>query len=378
METSSPATSLTLHTPGKNMKASPTDVRRNNRLLIFGLLFPSHQYSRAELGRKTGLSRVAVSDVVKDMLNEGILCETGQETHNTGKGKRGTLLGIDTTQLHIISIDLSQAHLVRGAVTNLLGAPLIHSETVLGAEEKVQIETVIELIEELSKRTNNIIGIGISTTGVVQDGVIRRSTELGWENLDLKTPLEHRFSMPVFLTNDAAASVLTERYFGQAGPNVLFVKIDRGIGSATLLNDTVIVGENHAGGEIGHISINPNGPLCRCGKRGCLEMTLSAPALREQLRGKDAEEQTQIISHAGQQLASALSMPIGLLDVEDVCIYGPPDIVNSTFCGAAQHYADLTTASSFRKHTTIRRCQCGPDISLTGAAIIVAQNYVSN
>ena len=75
-------------------KASPADVRRKNRQLIFRLLFPTNQYSRAELGRRTGLSRVAVSDVVGRMLEEGLLRETGQAPSG-GKGKRGTLLSID-------------------------------------------------------------------------------------------------------------------------------------------------------------------------------------------------------------------------------------------------------------------------------------------
>ena len=84
-------------------KASPADVRRKNRQLIFRLLFPTNQYSRAELGRRTGLSRVAVSDVVGRMLEEGLLRETGQAPSG-GKGKRGTLLSIDIDRLRIISI----------------------------------------------------------------------------------------------------------------------------------------------------------------------------------------------------------------------------------------------------------------------------------
>ena len=111
-------------------QGSPADVRRKNRQLIFRLLFPTNQYSRAELGRRTGLSRVAVSDVVGRMLEEGLLRETGQAPSG-GKGKRGTLLSIDIDRLRIISIDLTQEHLLHGAVTNLLGQPLRHAEVTL-------------------------------------------------------------------------------------------------------------------------------------------------------------------------------------------------------------------------------------------------------
>lgn len=84
--------SFPLHTPGRTTKASPADVRRNNRSLVFGLLFPNGQLSRADLGRQTGLSRVAISGVANSMLDEGLICESGFDVNASGKGKRGTLL----------------------------------------------------------------------------------------------------------------------------------------------------------------------------------------------------------------------------------------------------------------------------------------------
>lgn len=227
-------------------KASPADVRRKNRQLIFRLLFPTNQYSRAELGRRTGLSRVAVSDVVGRMLEEGLLRETGQAPSG-GKGKRGTLLSIDIDRLRIISIDLTQEHLLHGAVTNLLG----------------------------------------------------------------------------------------------------------------------------------HISIDLDGPLCPCGKHGCLETMISGTALKKQLSAADVEQHQGILARAGRYLGQALSMPVGLLDMADVCVYGQPNIINETFIDAAQQYLDAATSSSFHKHTVIRRCECGPDITVQGEAIAVVFQHLA-
>ncbi|WEV53217.1 ROK family transcriptional regulator [Bifidobacterium sp. ESL0704] len=371
------ANSLVLNTPGTSTKASPSDVRRNNRSLIFGLLFPDAQYSRAELGRITGLSRVAVSDVVSDMLDEGLIYECGYETKASGKGKRGTLLGIDPTRLRIVTVDLSQNHLIEGAVTDLLGNSLNHSEIALSAADHVDEHTIIGLIDKLITGVDHIIGIGIAATGVVQDGVIRQSTEFDWHDFDLKTPIEKRFGLPVIIANDVVCSMLTERFFGAAGSNMLFVKLDRGIGAATLINDTVIVGENHAGGEIGHISIEPDGPKCPCGKQGCLEMFVSAPLLRQRMYGASDEDQVKILQEAGQRVATALAMPIGLLDMDDICIYGVADIINAAFLNAAQQQLDRTTTSMFRKHATIRRCECGPNATIRGAAITMVRDFVN-
>ncbi|MCO6558459.1 MAG: ROK family protein [Bifidobacterium sp.] len=376
MTSSDHVSTLVLKTPGRASKASPSDVRRNNRSLIFSLLFPGSQYSRADLGRLTGLSRVAISDVVNSMLDDGLIRENGYETKTNGKGKRGTLLGIDPTRLRIITINLSNAHFIQGAVTDLLGNSLKQAEIALSVKKRVDIGTISNLIAKLAEGCEHIIGISIAAVGVVHDGVINRSTEFDWRNIDLETPLERQFKKPVIITNAVVCSMLTERFFGHAGPNMLFVEVDRGIGAATLLDDAVIIGENHAGGEIGHISVDPNGPKCPCGKRGCLEMLVSSPALRTRMRGALPDEQVSILTEAGGRLASALATPIGLLDMNDVCIYGPADIVNTAFLNAAQQYLDRTTTSTFRHHTVVRRCECGPNTTVRGAAIVMVRNLL--
>ncbi|NEG89012.1 ROK family protein [Bifidobacterium aerophilum] len=371
--------SFPLHTPGKISKASPSDVRRKNRSLIFSLLFPTGQCSRAELGRRTGLSRVAVSDVVNDMLDEGLIRENGFETTTTGKGKRGTLLSIDTSRLRIISIDLSQDNLVQGAVTDLLGLPQQRMEIALGPDIRIGVDTIVQFVDELRSDldVNRIVGIGICAPGVIDNGVIRASTALGWHDVDLKATLERRFGIPVSITNDVTCAMLTERFFGQAGPNLLFVKNDHGIGSATLIDDVPVVGEHHAGGEIGHISIDPdNGPECPCGKRGCMERLISATALRERMRQVPPSERMGIIRQAGEYLATALAMPVGMLDITDICVYGPADIINNTLLDAAQQQLDRLTASTFHARSVIRRCQCGADITLRGSAVSVVRHYI--
>lgn len=362
--------------PIRPAKASPADVRRNNRRLIFSLLFPTNQYSRAELGRRTGLSRVAVSDVVNQMLGEGLLRETGQAPSG-GKGKRGTLVSVDIDRLNIISLDLAQEHILHGAVTNLLGQLLRHAEITVKEDTQVSIETISELIEKmLSMASGEVIGIGIASPGVVDGGTIRTSTLRGWHDLNLAEPLLDTFGIDVTVTNDATAAMLAERFFGQGDPNMLFVRIDSGIGSSILINDAPVTGEMHAAGEIGHISIDLDGPQCPCGKRGCLETMISGSILRKELANASECQRIAILSQAGRHLGQALSMPVGLLDMADVCVYGWPDIVNDTFIDATQSYLDASTSSTFHKHTIVRRCECGADMTVQGEAIAVLSDYL--
>ena len=265
------------HNPGQSGKASPADARRTNRSLIFSLLFPDVQLSRAELGRRTGLSRVAVSDVVNSMLSCHLLRENGRES-NGGKGKRGTLLSVDPDTLHIISIDLSQPHLIQGEATNLLGEPVMHVEHALRAVNHVDFDTINEVITPLHAATQNVIGIGLAMPGVVDgNGLVKRSTLLGWRYVDVRSLIERGFSLPVSVNKDATAAMFTERLFGKGGPNMMFVRLRRGVGGAVLLGDVPVFGENHAGGEIGHITVNRHETAtCGCGKHGCLEQYSSA------------------------------------------------------------------------------------------------------
>lgn len=147
---------------------------------------------------------------------------------------------------------------------------------------------------------------------MVDNGVVRSSTMRGWNNLDLSTPIAEHFGLEVNVSNDATAAMLTERFFGQGGPNMLFVRIERGIGSAILLSDTPVIGELHAAGELGHISIDLDGPPCPCGKHGCLETMISGTALKKQLSAADVEQHQNILARAGRYLGQALAMPVGL------------------------------------------------------------------
>ncbi|WP_055427774.1 ROK family protein [Bifidobacterium aesculapii] len=361
-------------------KASPSDVRRMNRSLIFNLLFPSTSRSRAELSRITGLSRVAVSDVVNGMIDERLIRENGHETNANGKGKRATLLAIDPMHLHVIAIDLSQEHLVEGCVCDLTGTPQTHLRVALDEGEHVDTQTVVHLIGSLREGLPpevEVIGIGIAVPGVVSDGLIRESTMLGWRDVDLGSAVASRFGMPVTVMNDTLGETFTERFFGQAGPNLMFVKIDRGIAAATLIDDVPALGEHDAGGEIGHVSIDPmHGPECPCGKRGCLETLISAPAMRARMEGLDEDGRRSVKASAGATFATAMSMPVGLLDVSDICVYGPPDVIDDVFVEAAQATLDAATLSSFHSRTVIRRCRCGADITLRGTAVATVLRHL--
>ena len=255
---------------GTQAKASPSDIRISNITAAFEQLFPATQMSRANIGKLIGLSRFTTSEVTGEMVDNRILRELGPDNRE-GRGKRSQVLAIDTDFWRIVSVDLSNPMLVKGALADLSGR--IVDRTELPVDHGCSVDDVIDLCRQLISSTPlPILGIGIAVTGIVEpNGVVRKSVHLGWSELPLKTEVENATGVPVIVGNDTNAALVAERFFGDCSPNSMLISIGRGVGAALCLNDVIIEGSSFTAGEIAHVVVDPNGPICECGKQGCLE-----------------------------------------------------------------------------------------------------------
>ena len=367
-------------------KADPTDVRINNRIAIFDLLFPHHELSRAQLSRRIGLSRASVSDVVSSMIDEHILTENGRSTTSIpGKrGKRGTLVTIDTDYWNIISLDLSQQFLVQAIVTDLSGQILARAEMSVFQPADINVGIVKELCRRIiTKAPGKIIGIGIAVPGIVDSwGTVIDSRNLNWSNVPLAHLIEEEFSLPCVVENDANCALLAERFFGEGEANLIVIQISMGIGAAVMIDGSLVAGTNNAAGEIGHTVIDRNGEPCVCGKRGCLETMVSVPSLHQQfasLAHQDFEGRASILRAAGEELGRVLALPVSLLDVTDIAIYGPADVVNETLLQSMSDVINASTQSAVQpRPIRVRRCEFGENIVMLGEAINVLQHVMKS
>lgn len=357
-------------------KASPSDVRLSNRMMVFSQLFPHHVMSRADIVRNTGLSKASASEVVSDMVVCHILAEIGQEPQE-GRGKRGTLLSIDARHWHIIAIDLSQPHVIQGAVTNLAGLVVQRAEIPVADMSHLSTQLVIDLCERLIALTSNpIMGIGAAVPGMVdRNGIVSNAPALGWSNVPLRAILEDRFHIDTVVDNNAHSALLAERFFGHGTPNTLFVQMTSDISAAILVDDSMIYGVGHYAGEIGHVTVSRNGPVCRCGKQGCLESMISVEVLRKRMAGENAER-SSILSAAGSHLGDALSMTVSMLDIHDIVVFGPADIVNDAFLDALKQSLEEQAPPHLPHDFRIRRSECGNNILIRGLSVAVSQTMV--
>jgi len=356
-------------------KVLPVDARGHNRSLVLQSLYQGGQKSRADIARETGLTRVTVSDLVAELIGEGLVREMGQR-EDARPGKPATLLEIDGLAFQIIGVDLSGAAVFRGAVLDLRGTVISRAEVALesstGADATLKVETLVGSLVDAATRP--VLGIGVGSPGVVDHaGVVLSAPNLGWTAVPLNEILTARFGLPVVVINDANAAALAEHSFGGAESDMMVVKVGHGVGAGLLLGGSPLWGSRFAAGEIGHVVVGTDGgALCACGKRGCLETWLATPKLDAALASAATSEgQTTILREAGQRLGIALAPVVGALNLAEVVLSGPTDLLDGPLAEAVSETLRARTMAVFHGDLTLRMTTLGDDIVMRGAAVMV-------
>jgi predicted NBD/HSP70 family sugar kinase len=356
-------------------KVLPEHARGHNRSLVLQTLYRAGQQSRADISRGTGLTRVTISDLVAELMTEGLIVETGQR-EDARPGKPATLLDLNRSAFQIIGIDLSGYAVFRGAVLDLDGRLLERAEVPLAAQTGADaVETVIALVATLvGAATLPILGIGVGSPGVVDlAGVVLTAPNLGWTAVPLQRILGERFLVPVLVANDANAAALAEHSFGDATSDMMLVKVGHGVGAGLLLDGTPLFGSRFAAGEIGHVVVGTDGgAACVCGKHGCLETWLSTPRLDAALsEAGTSAERTTILREAGQRLGIALAPVVGALNLAEVVLSGPTELLDGPLADAVIDTLRARTMAEFHGDLTLRMTTLGDDIVMRGAAVMV-------
>ncbi|MCU1526854.1 MAG: sugar kinase, partial [Frondihabitans sp.] len=356
-------------------KVLPEHARGHNRSLVLQTLYTAGRQSRADVARSTGLTRVTVSDLVTELMAEGLVIETGQR-EGARPGKPATLLDIDRGAFQIVGLDLSQYSVFRGAILDLDGKILSRSEIPLaGSIGAEAVEKVLLLAERLvGLTTAPILGIGIGSPGVVDlSGVVLTAPNLGWTDVPLQASLTERFGVPIVVANDANAAVLAEHSFGDANGDIMLVKVGHGVGAGLLLGGTLLFGSRFAAGEIGHVVVGTDGGAeCGCGKFCCLETWLATPRLDAKLASATTPtESRMVLREAGQRLGIALAPVVGALNLAEIVLSGPPELLDGPLIEATMETLRNRTMAEFHGDLILRLTTLGDDIVLRGAAVMV-------
>ncbi|GAA3896888.1 ROK family transcriptional regulator [Microbacterium invictum] len=353
-------------------KVLPEHARAHNRSLVLQTLFHQGAMSRADLSRETGLTRVTISDLVAELIADGYIVERGMR-EMSGPGKPAILVDLDREGHRIIGIDLSGSDRFLGAILTLDGEIVARHDADVPADTADILAVVVDLARTLVADAHApVLGVGVGTPGVVNDrGVVLTAPNFGWADVDLEGTLAAALDAPVVVANDANAAILAEYTFGGAGDDIMLVKVGKGVGSSLLAGGQPMRGSRFAAGEIGHVTVGTDGgPACVCGKVGCLEAWLSAPSLGARVQDAGAEADA-VLRDAGERLGIALAPVVGALDLSEIVLSGPAELLDGPLAEAAVDTLRTRTLAQFHDGIRVRMTEQGEDIVLRGAAVMV-------
>ena len=365
----------TIVRPGRQLrprgKRLQEDSRRHHRALLLQHLFGDGPASRADLARTTGLTRVTVSDLVGELIAEGLVEELGAPAQSR-VGKPPILVGLAADSAHIVALDLSVDDTMTGAVINLAGEVKARRElTLAGLKGDDAVAVVHRLAAELIGLADRpVLGIGVGSPGVVDaDGTVIAAPNLGWADVPLAAGLREALHLPVFVANDANAAVLGEHTFGDTGDGGLMViRVGTGVGAGLVLEGALLHGSGGAAGEIGHVVVDPDGEPCACSRRGCLETLLAVPRLRRRLAEGDPDA---TLAGVGEQLGAVLAPVVGTLNLQELVLSGPADLLDGPLREAADRVIRARTMPVSSEGLIVRTSTLGEDGVLVGAAVLV-------
>jgi predicted NBD/HSP70 family sugar kinase len=374
------------------------DVRRANRASLLTDLFHGGRQSRQQLGDTTALSQASVSNLVGEMIDEGLVEEAGLVGSDGGRPRAllrvtpgyGYVVGADVGETRVLVelYDLAMSRL--GVASYVLGDRCLEPEVVAAT----LLEGLTAVVDQAGVEASEVLGFGVGVAGVVDqtgDAIVYAQTT-GWEGVPLGAMLRAGTDVPVFVENGAKTVGQAEMWFGagRGARHAVIVMVGTGVGAAVVMDGRSYRGANSNAGEWGHTTLVYDGDVCRCGARGCLEAYIGADKVISRLAVATGEPPEPMLLNrmlAGDgpiegEAAEILAQTVGYLGAGIaglVNLFSPERIVLGGRAGLAlgeRFLPDIRAAAARNalrqpySQTRIDLCQLGPDAVAMGAATL--------
>lgn len=276
----------------KNMRGKNTvQMQLENRSTLLKLLRQNEYVCRKDLAEMSGLTGAAVTNIIRDLINIGLVQEVKDSSINLGRN--AIPLKLNSSKFLVLGAYFRRGGLSFG-ISDLSGRMIEKHEMDLQLNEPVEqvLEHLSNHIKDLISKYEHqgkIIGLGLAFPGPIdiEKGEIPLLTNLpGWKEVPIKKFFEEQFTLPVVLDDIANAIAVAEKWFGcgKAYQNFISLLVSKGVGAGVILDGHIYHGSFGFAGELGHVSIDYNGPQCECGNKGCLELYCSTLALLRKLQ----------------------------------------------------------------------------------------------
>lgn len=391
------------------MKVDKTIINEFNRQNVLNTIRNNNPISRSEISTITNLSVPTVMKIAENFINMGLLREVGKG--ESSGGKPPVLLEFVPDSYYCVGIDIGNNKIL-GVMTNC-SSHILYRYSVCNSSrdpDDVFLKKIAGVIQNVIENSgvpqNKILGIGIGISGLIRDSdhKVIFSPILLRKDLDLYSYIAGQFDFPIILDNISRVMVIGEKYYGvcKESENFIVINLGYGIGAGIYANGRIYNGNSGFSGEMGHIIVNPLGPKCMCGNRGCLETIASAIAITTEAKNRiNAHESTKILdiiggnvnnldavhvfqaAKAGDKVAMDIVMnAIDYLGMGVACMTNILDPEYVVFGGGISLAGDfllkpLTAAwekyrmSYSGRNTKLVISEFGPDASAIGAAALV-------
>ena len=380
-------------------------MRESNRMLVLNCIREQGTLPRAEAARRTGLSRTTVGHIIDELIADGFLREGDSQRAPESAGRRVIPVHFNASAGYVLGVSLGRSHLT--LLVSDLAAHVIDRKDVpfaiTAGPEYCLSQIVVALrafVADHGIHWDDLIGVGIGMAGAMNaelTGFASRHSLPEWDGVDVQGILKDALNMPVYLENNANLGALGEMSYGagRGVPDLLYVKAGMRIGSGLVINSEIYRGSSGTAGEIGHMTVLRDGPLCDCGNHGCLKTLASVPAIlaaaqRERLSAlgdfnaliaaaqAGDEASGQALTQAGEWIGIALASLVNVLNPALIVLDGQTMRAGNLIIEPIrQSIAAHSLAGPLALTRIVPSALSGRAIALGGVALVLASAFDS-
>lgn len=392
-------------------------VKKLNRMTVLNIIKENELISRQELAQLTGLTPPAITGIIRELLDIGFVMEVGLGTSQGGR--RPMNLKFNSTAGYVIGVEITSSETVL-VIADLENDPInIITMNLDMTEPEIGIPKLLEVLRQVinseENQGKNFVGIGIAFPGLLsaKEGIVKRSINLGpkWSQVPLKKALEDEMGLPVFIESNAKSSALAEWWFGGgiSFRDLVYINLGEGISAGVISADRVVRGAGGHAGQIGHIVLVENGPLCKCGNRGCLEAICGIPALlhkantelpfidpqdplkqtwmqKGQIGIEDILQSASVEGTYSRELLKQVGKYVGLAIANVINLYNPEAVFIGGKLGAAadifiEDIKEMVNSHSFpevARSTKIKISALGTNSGVIGSCALVLRELLNS
>ncbi|MEU2431647.1 ROK family protein [Streptomyces sp. NPDC007861] len=378
-------------------------VGERTRAEIFALVLTAGPISRTGLSQRMGLAPSTVTRLLPPLLDHDYLRET--DAPPQGRGRPQRMLEVNADKHVAVGIKIGPAQ-VSGVVTDMAAQVLARAEEPIpdprpGTALAAAADLATRLLDEVPGARERVLGIGVGVGGHVDSaaGVCRYSAILDWQKVDVASPLSAATGLPVVVNNDVNTLAVAERWFGEGRDVDSFavVTVGPGIGCGLMLNGELFSGTSGMAGELGHVPLDPAGPMCSCGSRGCLEALAGDRAVLRHIHDAGVSDCASIadavelardgspgaravaaaaFAEAGTALGRGLAGLCNILNLQKIIISGEGAVAHDLFGPAMTTALQAHAFSDAARDTTLHVDPAQHDVWARGAACLAIREAV--